>query len=63
MGNVIELSQFEVPADKPKRENPAASTAEVIIFPGVRIDYAAVSMDDDPPGPDRSPRRARRRDA
>lgn len=62
MSNILDIADY-AGAQRREREDTGGRTGEVIIFPGVRIDYSAMSFEDNPQGPSHSPRRARRRDA
>ena len=62
MATIVEFADY-AGTQRRHSENPGIGTGEVIIFPGVRIDYSAATSEDNPQGPSHSPRRARRRDA
>lgn len=62
MATIVEFADY---AGSQRRHsgNAELGTGEVIIFPGVRIDYSVATSEDNPGGPSQSPRRERRRDA
>lgn len=62
MTTIIDFSAYAGRVERPVADTgPGFRTGEVIIFPGVRIDYDAAPYEDTPHGPSHSPSRARRR--
>lgn len=60
MGTVIEFSEFAGLAHRPERDNVSGKAADIVIFPGIRIDYDTPCSEDHPSDPRTPPRRARR---
>ena len=63
MTNILEFKALATGRDDARTRRPSSEgSGEVIIFPGVRIDYGpAETSDDQPHGPATAPRGARKR--